>query len=233
MDKQNFNKVIMMKALLSFMQKNQPKWQEIAPIANAVTRLQNLVDEIDATLLLTDNPNGGELKQKEILQTKLIEDGFELVSYIYAYADATENAVLKGKVDFPISDLRNLRDGELSQKIEFVLEQRKGHEEQLEPYGATPDKVNNLLNLISQYEEQLPKTRNNVADSKTGNKLLKQLVKTANLLLTEQLDKLMVRFKKEDPTFYTAYETNRKVVDYGKRYEKPAETEEKPVVTAP
>lgn len=231
MDKLNLNKLTMLRALLSFMLKNQAKWQNIAPIAQVYSQICDLVDEIDSISQAIDNPNAGELDQKQDLKEMLIEDGFELISYIFAYADAQNNAVLRGKVDFPVSDLRNLRDGELPNKLKAILELVVGRENEIEPYGATPEKVESVRNLIGRYEEQLPKTRNNVSDKKSGNAKIKVAMKTATDILTNQLDKLMIRFKKEDPTFYVAYTSNRKVVDYGKRYEKPAETEEKQVET--
>lgn len=231
MDKLNLNKLTMLRALLSFMQKNQAKWQNIAPIEQVYSQICDLVAEIDSILQAIDNPNAGELEQKQDLKEMLIEDGYELISYIFAYADAQNNAVLRGKVDFPVSDLRNLRDGELPTKLKAILELVIGRETEIEPYGATAEKVDRVRNLIGQYEEQLPKTRNNVSDKKSGNAKIKVAMKTATNILSNQLDKIMLRFKKEDPTFYVAYTSNRKVVDYGKRYEKPAEPEEKPVET--
>lgn len=231
MDKLSLNKLTMLRALLSFMQKNQAKWQNIAPIAQAYYQIYNLVAEIDSISQAIDNPNAGELEQKQDLKEALIEDGFEIISYIFAYADAQNNAILRGKVDFPVSELRNLRDGELPKKLKSILELVVGREADIEPYGATPEKVDRVRNLISQYEQQLPKTRNNVSDKKSGNAKIKVAMKTATDILNNQLDKIMLRFKKEDPTFYVAYTSNRKVVDYGKRYEKPAETEEKQTET--
>lgn len=231
MDKLSLNKLTMLRALLSFMQKNQAKWQNIAPIAQVYYQIYNLVAEIDSISQAIDNPNAGELEQKQDLKEALIEDGFELISYIFAYADAQNNAILRGKVDFPVSELRNLRDGELPKKLKSILELVVGREADIEPYGATPEKVNRVRSLISQYEQQLPKTRNNVSDKKSGNAKIKVAMKTATDIIGNQLDKIMLRFKKEDPTFYVAYTSNRKVVDYGKRYEKPAEPEEKPVET--
>jgi hypothetical protein len=231
MDKLSFNKLTMLRALLSFMLKNQAKWQDIAPISQVYYLIYNLVGEIDSILQAIDNPNAGELEQKQDLKETLIEDGFEIVSYIFAYADAKNNAVLRGKVDFPVSDLRNLRDGELPTRLKSILEQVVGRETEIEPYGVTAEKVERVRNLISQYEQQLPKTRNNVSDKKSGNAKIKVAMKTATDTIKNQLNKLMLRFKKEDPSFYVAYTTNRKVVDYGKRYEKPAEPEAKPADT--
>jgi len=47
------------------------------------------------------------------------------------------------------------------------------------------------------------------------------MVKTANKLVTDQIDRLMVPFKANMPEFYAAYLNSRKVVDYGTRYDKP------------
>lgn len=231
MNKQELNKLRMTNAWLSFMQKNKAKWENIEPIAQAYYRVFNLVEEIKETQKNIDNPNGGEQIQKEALQESVIVDGHEIVSYIFAYADAKENDKLKEKVGFSISSLRNLPDAKLAPKLNSVLDLIVGHEAEMVPYGVTQQKVENLKNLISQYEQQLPVTRNNLADQASGNDQIRIALKTAIDLLRNRVDKLMKRFEKDDPAFYAAHITNRKVIDYGKRYEKPDETEEKPVET--
>ena len=72
---------------------------------------------------------------------------------------------------------------------------------------------------------------NRAAAEASGNGKIRVALKTVIDILRNRIVKLMVRFEKEDPAFYTAHISNRKVIDYGKRYEKPAETEEKVVET--
>jgi len=146
---------------------------------------------------------------------------------LFAYAVRINNTVLKAKVDFPISQLRSLRDGELAAKIRNILELRLGHEAELEQYGITQPNVDNLTGLTNQYEQQLPNVRVTVSARKAGNEKIKQLVADASKVATDQLDRLMISFKPTQPDFYASYLNARKVVDYGIRHEK---TEEEPAL---
>jgi vacuolar-type H+-ATPase subunit I/STV1 len=161
-----------------------------------------------------------------MLQEKVIVNGHKLFSYIYAYAEDVKNTKLKEKVDISVSTMRNLRDAELTPKINKVLDMIAGLENEIAPYGATPQKIDALKNQMNEFEEQLPSTRNNKSSVKSANGKLRAAMKEAIDLLQSRIDKLMVRFEEDDPAFYTEHLANRKVVDYGRRYEEPEETDE-------
>lgn len=225
MEKRLENKLIMLKAVLSLMQQNQSLWQNSGPLSQAFYELQRLVNLIDQTKQSTNQTNTGLVSHKQNLQEELIKLAFEMASMLYAYAGRINNTVLKAKVDFPISQLRSLRDGELAAKIRNILELRLGHEAELEPYGITQSNVDNLTGLTNQYEQQLPNVRVTVSARKAGNEKIKQLVAEASNVTTDQLDRLMISFKSTQPDFYASYLNARKVVDYGTRHEK---TDEEP-----
>lgn len=223
MEKRIENKLIMLKAILSFLQQNQSLWQDSAPLTSVYNDLQQLVAQIEQTILLTNQSNSGLVVAKQNLQEALIEQTFELVSVLFAYARRNNDEVLLAKVDFPISHLRNLRDNELASACTGVLNHGQSKAKVLGEYGVTPERLESLGGLINEYEVQLPTRRITVSERKMANEKIKTLIAQAMLIASEQLDRLMLKFKNTEPDFYTSYMNARKVVDYGIRHEKPVD----------
>jgi len=231
MEKRFENKLIMLKAVLSLMQQNQSIWQEAAPLNDASGDLQELIAQIDQAKQSTNQTNSGLVMLKQNLQDALIDQTWELASMLFAFARRTGNTVLQAKVDFPISQLKSLRDGELATTSRNIFDLRVGYEPALEEYGITAAKLDGLAELINQYEQELPNVRVSVSGRKATNEKIKNLMNEAMLIATGQLDRLMIRFKTSQPDFYASYLNARKVVDYGTRYEKP-EKEAAPAANA-
>lgn len=224
MDKRLENKLIMIKAITGLLSQNEALLSGNAPLFAATNELQNIVGDIDQARQATLVDSSGLVSEKGNLQTALIETTYEVSSMLYAFAERTGNAILRSNVDFPISDLKKLRDGELNINCKKILELATSNVDALKDYGITEEKLNALQNRITQYEQHLPARRITVSERKTANDKMKKLIKDASDMITDQLDRLMVRYKTELPDFYSSYLNARKVVDYGIRHEK-GETE--------
>lgn len=232
MEKKTKNKIIMLKATLSLMEQNNGIWQEAVPLANAVGQTSDLLDQIEQIKQTINRNNSGLVAAKEGLKADLISLAFELASTLAAFAEQTENPVLLSKVDYPVSYLQNVRDGELP-TICNALHTLIGEKlADLETYGVTAEKANEFLQLISEYEASLPSVRVTVSARMASNEKIKELVKEAMQVTTNQTDRLMVKFKLTNPDFYNAYLNARKIVDYGTRHEK-GEDDETPESPAP
>ena len=227
MEKRFENKLIMLKAVLSLLQQNQSLWQTNAPLNAAYNELRSYVARIEQAKQDISQTQAGLAIQKQNLQEDLIEKAFELASMLFAFAGRTNNTVMKAKVDFPISQLKMLRDGELGTTCRNILTLRQGNEGPLVEYGVTDEKVNTLTDLINRYEQELPNIRVTVSERKAINENLKTLLNEAMDIASKQIDRLMVGLKTTQPGFYASYSNARKIVDYGTRYEKTDETEEK------
>lgn len=225
MEKKVENKLIMLKAVMHFLNQNQGLWQEIAPLSTTINELGGKIEYMEELRQITSTSSSGLVITKQNLKNELIEQTFAMASPVTAYAAQNNDAVLKAKVDFPISELRLCRDSELAPACRnvYMLAQQLG--ENLVNYGVTPEQLNNLATAISTYEQQLPTLRVTVAERKAANDKLKDLMAEAILLVSEQLDRLMIRFKSSNPDVHAAYLNSRKVVDYGTRHEKTPEGE--------
>lgn len=220
MDKRLDNKLTMVKAVTGLLSQNEALLQGNAPLSTAASELLEIVGEIDATRQATLVNSSGLVTEKEYLQVGLIEATYEVSSMLYAYAERSGNAILRASVDFPISDLKKLRDGELNVNCKKILELANANAEALVDYGITDEKRATLANRIEQYEQQLPTHRITVSERKAANDKMKKLIKQASDMIADQLDRLMIRYKTESPDFYSSYLNARKVVDYGIRHEK-------------
>ena len=220
MDKRLENKLMMMKALLSFLNQYKDEWSGNGPLSQVIAELKNLIDQIEATRLLVGTNQSGVVQNKSAIQEDLVDVTFALTSTLYAMAVRTNNPVLQGQVNITRSDLLRQRDGKLASTAKSMLDLVRVHLATLADYAVTPDDASNLETKLLSYENSLPVNRITVFERKTANQKLKDLFTTANNLLTEQLDRMMPRFEKSKPDFYTSYLNARKVVSYGIRHEK-------------
>lgn len=225
MDKRFENKMTMLKAVLSFMRLKVAEWSNSAPMVAAIAELEYLILQIEQIQQITEEDNSGLTDAKKAQKEALIKKAFELVSILFAMATKTKDQVLQAKVDFPISDLRNLRNSELAKSGKNILDLGRANLPVLIEYGSSAEKLNNFDGQIQQFKVSLPAPRVSVSERKAANAKLKELLKQAMELTSMQIDRLMVSIEADKPDFYAAYKNARKVVDYGIRYEKAEVTE--------
>lgn len=225
MDKRFENKMTMLKAVLSLLQLHESIWSNSAPLAAAIEDLAGLIAQIEEIQQLTGEDHSGLSTSKKLGKDALIKQAFELASIIFAMATRNKDQVLLAKVDFPISELQHLREGELATKCKNIAELGRSALSQITSFGASEEKLNALDEQIARYKLSLPARRISVSELKAANKKLKELLKQATDLAADQIDRMLVQFGTSNPDFYNAYLNARKVVDYGIRHEKPEDPE--------
>jgi hypothetical protein len=221
MDKRFDNKMTMLKTIFSFLKQNAATWNNSPALVAAYYELESLISQIEQIQKSTGEDNSGLTEAKKLQIEALIIKVYEWASVLVALASKIEDSVLKAKVDFPISDLRDMRNSELAKTSENVLDLCRSNLTALTEYGATEEKLNKLEVQIEQYKSILPARRLSVTDRKAANEKLKVLLKHSLMLVADQIDRMMFPFASDKPEFYASYLNARKVVPYGTRYEKP------------
>lgn len=217
------NKMVMIKALLRLLRMNQPLWQDFIPLVNAVNELESLIAQIEATRQITDANYSGMIAEKTNLQNSLIAKAFEITSMLNALASSTKNQILLKKVNFPISELQRLRDGELASKCKGIATLTREYMPVMVDYPFSESELAGFEGQTDAYESGLPNHRVSVSERKAANEKLKDLFKMTDEVLINQIDRLMFRYSTMAPDFYASYQNARKVVDYGVRHEIPEE----------
>lgn len=221
MNKQDENKLVMMKALLSLLKLNRAIWEGSAPFAAAVEDLENLILGIESLRQSTDVDQSGQVAEKRTLKANLVNKNFEIISQIYAMACKTKNQVLQARIGFSKSELEGQRDGELVSTTNMVLELASSILDDLVTYDVTAAELEALGEIKVRYENSLSVPRLSVTDRKANNAKLKELMGNSKTVLNDQLKRLMVRYQSTNPDFYNRYLATSKVVDYGLRHDKP------------
>lgn len=221
MNKQDENKLVMMKALLSFLKLNRSIWENSVPFAAAVEELEMLIVEIESLRQSTDVDQSGQVAEKKTLKANLVNKNFEITSQVYAMACKTKDQILQRKIGFSKSDLEGQRDGELVSTTNMVIELASSILESLETYDVTAAELELLGEIKERYENSLSAPRLSVTDRKANNGKLKELMSNSTALLNDQLKRMMVRYQSTNPDFYNRFVATSKVVDYGLRHDKP------------
>jgi hypothetical protein len=225
MNKRLKNKLTMYKAVLSYLEQEEAIWQQNALFAQVVQEMKNLIEQIEATLQLTNTDNSGVVQKKTNIQNDLIDAAFILMGTLQVMAVRTGNTILQGKTNLTKSDFQRMPDEQLTIVCKNLIDLLKKNLNALAEYGVVAADVTDLETKLNSYQTSLPTHRMTVSERKAANLKLQGLTAEVDILLKKQLDLMAARFKKSHPDFYAVYLNDRKVVDYGIRHEKPEETE--------
>ncbi len=225
MNKRLKNKLTMYKAVLSYLEQEEAIWQQNALFALVVQELKNLIEQIEATLQLTNTDNSGVVQKKTNIQIDLIDAAFILMGTLQVMAVRTNNTILQGKTNLTKSDFQRMPDEQLTIVCKNLIDLLKKNLDALAEYGVVASDITDLETKLNNYQTSLPTHRMTVSERKAANLKLQGLTAKVDILLKKQLDLMAARFKKSHPDFYAVYLNDRKVVDYGIRHEKPEETE--------
>ena len=140
----------------------------------------------------------------------------DIAAPIFAYASASANNKLKQEVNFSYSDLLRTKDDVMAPRCQNIKDLATANLAALASYGLTAAGLTALQTEIDTYQAKVPTPRNSAAQKKTIRENLKKLIKEADTVLKEQMDKTVVGFKAAHPDFVSTYKANRIIIDPGK-----------------
>ncbi|SFE69811.1 hypothetical protein [Sunxiuqinia elliptica] len=220
MNKRLLNKLMMLKAVLSFLKANARVWKQVPDLADDIKELGKLTNEIDSKRQLIANDTKGHTEEKRDEQQKLEKQVIALSSVLAAMAERSGNEVLLGKVDFSRSEFTQKRDQEQVIIASEIVALARENLEALASSAISEEQVAELESQAKRVEQLMPKKRLSVSERKAANGQMKELFKTTDRLLKKRIDRMIVPYESSDPAFYAAYQNARMIIDYGTRYNK-------------
>jgi hypothetical protein len=139
----------------------------------------------------------------------------EIADQLAAYAAAENNMNLAGQVELTLSSLDKMPDSALEETGQRISALTTANMAALADYGVTAADVTALNNLVTLFHGVKTAPRTAAAERKSETTTLPDLLTETTSLLRNRLDKLMTKFKKTQPEFYSGYRTARVVVDRG------------------
>jgi len=219
------NKLVMYRAVQSHLDRNKSMWTSVPAMVTTINDFELLLAEIETYRKLTQENKTGITQQKAAQQALVIAHAYELSSVLYAMAIKKNDAVLAAKVDFTETDLLKKRDNHLVSTCRNIVEFATEHLAELIAYQVTADELIVLTEEINSFAENLTTGRVSVTERKAANEKLKVVFLQVDSLLKKQLDRIVVRYRKTEPDFYTNYQSLRRIINYGVRHDKPKEPE--------
>lgn len=189
------------------------KWTGIPAIVRHKNSLDTNIRQIyEKDLLQSSDTKGitvskGELKNLVALKAAIISGG------IYAYASEIGNRDMEQQSNFSPNKLYKLPDAGFVQQVALLIELATTHMTDLADQGITPDQVTEVTTSLDDFRERIGQARTLSIQTGTASSEVEGLVAETADLLRHQVDRLMLRYKLTDPSFYEGYERARVIVD--------------------
>ncbi len=193
--------------------KNNGLWSTIPAFADAVSRAETGTQAVREKS--GEQVTGGEAATKVAARTDLEDQAMMIADQLAALAAKTGDHDLAAKVDVNKSQLDRMADSDLLKATGRIATAAADHSTVLaSDYAITAAELTALGAAITKFEGMKTAPRNAVVDRKVATLALPEAVNYVRGIYRNELDKLMTRFKKSAPAFYSAYTAARVIVNH-------------------
>ncbi|MGD9993922.1 MAG: hypothetical protein AB7S69_11535 [Salinivirgaceae bacterium] len=211
-------------AVANILTKYGAKLALVPAIAAVVSKFMALLEELKEVQQIQEGKSTGTTLQKQKEEAEMIEITLRVAASIYVYAVDQNNLELQQEVKVSPSYLKTIGDNSLLNRCNRIHQIASGLDaEALAPYGLLPETTSGLRKEIDDFAALVAKPRTAIVARSTATSRLQELFKEINTLLREQMDKLMLVIKDQEPVFYNEYKAARVIVDLRGAYEKEEE----------
>lgn len=175
--------------------------------------LQAKIREIEQKDQEKGTVTSGKTVVKNQTGHKLIDQIMIISGPLTAWAVVNDNPEIKAIAGDKRSYLTRIRDNELGQKAEAILNAAEQQLSGLADYGVTQDHLTSLQALIETYRSALGDKESSFADRVSASVSLKTLFQEADEVLKLRLDPLMESIRPIDDDFYYGYKAARVIKD--------------------
>ena len=213
MDANEESKISMMSVVKQHLDANPDIVAKIPAFSDACLLFKAKVIDINNEMKKESAKNKGFAIDKTDSKKELATAATAFAAGVFAFASATSDKVLKEKVNFTFSELLKTKDDELGPKIAMIITVATENIGQLEPYGINQGSLTDMAAQLESYQEKVPAPRNAAVLKKTVRSTITTLIKEADLILKEQMDKTALLLKTKYPEFYESYKSSRILID--------------------
>lgn len=196
---------------------NKPIWSGLVAFAEAFGEFETTISNIDTQRLIQEGETTGITADKQKVGEEMIQVTLEVAGAVYAYASKIGNNELMKKVNYSHSKLKQSRDSILRDICQLIHDEANNIIADLTDYGKTAQDLEQQQKKIDDFSAIIAKPRVAITSIKTATQKLKELFKTADNILKTRLDKLIEKYKKTQPKFYTDYKSARIIISTGKQ----------------
>jgi len=207
------NKLSMYQTVLKFMDKNAAKLDVIPAMAMLREKLRTAVGVIHKRNAEHRNAAKGATNAKATAEEHLADEATALAGMCATYASVQGDDRLEARTTITMSDLRDMRDTELSNWSRSLYDVITEHQADLVEYGLTEGMASDFLNLLDVYDNARDGRDEATAEQVAARQGLTAAFRIVDHILYKQIDRLMERFRTTDPKLYNGYQAARVIKD--------------------
>lgn len=211
------NKLTMYEAVDTVLDKNSTIWSSLTTVTDTSIKLKAIIVEIRNLRQVQELDSKGITVNKADVREQLTGATLKLIRAIAAYASLNNNHKLLGEVNYTPSTLNKSRDNIFYDIAVLIQSKAKQYELELADFLIKPEDITGQQSLINRYILAVPEKRAAVVVSKTSTADLKLKIREMDILLKENLDRLILLFETDNADFVQQYFSARIIIDLGHR----------------
>ena len=177
----------------------------ILPLKSARTELKQIIVKLGNAVQKQSTNISGYTEEKKQRRQKMTDQTFVVGQLVSAFAIAKNMIALDAEVNYSITTLNRMQDDEVGEICNKVYLKAKEHLADLADYGITTAVLNELKELIDNYNSKTQLNKVTLEQKSEQTKIIAQLIKDGKALLTNSFDKLMLILRNTNPEAYNAY----------------------------
>jgi hypothetical protein len=203
------SKLAMFGAVESLCSQYRHVWGQLPAFRSAFEQYQSDLTALTDLAKIQRRDTGGVSQAKNRKRLDLCELAFEIAAAIRANALAAGDHKAANKLAFSLTELRIGKDTLCIERCRQVLVSARNQQTNLEGFGVTERKLQDLKTFLDDFAATLAETRTVRAANKKVTGQLPALFKKAEATLYNQLDNLMPQFRSAAARFYYQYQEVR------------------------
>ncbi len=219
--KQHENKFSTFMDIETVLDRNNEIVNRIPALSDSVANFKQVIRDITIKAEIKNSVQKGTSETKNVKRFELEEITMELASALLALGNKTNNEVIKAIADIPKSALERMRDTEVTNKANVILNTLTENAQVLMPFGITEDDIGNLRKKIENYKNSSSEKSGSFTESVVITKTLKELFQNGMDLLDKEIDNMINSLQTKEKNFYASYYAVRSVKNLGVRHKKP------------
>lgn len=217
------NKLSMYESAAKILDENKSIWQNLKALAEAVQEFTALLDALRNKGVQRAKNTTGVTQGKNAKKEQMAKKAAQLAASAFAYAEKLNDKVLQAKFNYSITDIKKTDDNNAISLTFAITEEAEKIQDKLADYGVQPEEISEVKSLGTEFKNFIGEKANVKSGRVAATGSLSDLFKAADNLLKNQIDKLLMRLKDQNPEFYRTYQNARAIRDLGGRTRKKEE----------
>ena len=199
------------KLMVTEAENNAPKVALIPVFQNKITRLKEIVGEIDGLAVEQSKNLSGITEDKNDLLELVIDYLIEVSGAVHSHAEQNGNKALQSLVNYKPTKVVKLDQHDVITAADIVLNEAQKIPE-LGNAGISREELNEFNEALNRLKASATNRREAGIDQSGSTKRIAELFAQAEDIKKNTLDRLAPQFQRKAPEFYSKYKTAANVI---------------------